>query len=70
MLVPIEYLTTRKFYEASQGIGGRIYIPNGRISFETAPGAKTRPSAFGSVVIKIQKGWEVEQIDLKKILGE
>lgn len=68
MLVPIEYLTTKKFYEASQGIGGKIYIPNGRISFESSPGHRTKSAAFGSVIIKIQKGWEVEQIDLKKIL--
>ena len=67
MLVPIEFLTTKKFREASQGIGGRIYIPDGRISFENSSGEKTKGAAFGSVIVKIQKGWSVELIDIKNL---
>lgn len=70
ILFPIEFLTTRRFYNISNEVGAKIYIPNGRIPFQSGLGKNGKSPAFGSVIIKIQKGWEVEQVDIKKILGE
>ena len=43
--------------------GGKIFIPNGRINFESGLGKKGKSPAFGSVVMKIQDEWEVEFIE-------
>ena len=63
-LVPIEFLTTKKFH--SIAIGGKIYIPKGRINFESGLGKKGKAPAFGTVVIKIQDKWECELIEIRK----
>lgn len=47
--------------------GGRLYIPNGRINFESGLGKQGRSPAFGSVVMKLQDNWEIEMIDIKTI---
>lgn len=64
ILFPIEFLTTRRFHDASKGFGGKIYIPSGRINFESGLGKKGKSSAFGSVILKIQKEWEIELVDI------
>ena len=61
ILFPIEFLTTAKFYNSVKG--GKIYIPNGRINFESGLGKKGKSPAFGSIVMKIQNNWEIELID-------
>ena len=61
ILFPIEFLTTARFYNAVGG--GRLFIPNGRICFESGLGKQSKSPAFGSVVMKIQDIWEVEFID-------
>jgi len=63
ILFPIEFLTTARFNNAVGG--GKIYIPNGRISFESGLGKKSKSPAFGSVVMKIQNKWEIEFIKIK-----
>lgn len=63
ILMPIEFLTTKRFHDASKGFGGKIYIPNGRINFQSGLGKKGKAPAFGSVVMKIQDTWEIEFID-------
>lgn len=63
ILFPIEFLTTKRFYNASKGFGGKIYIPNGRINFQSGLGKEGKSPAFGSVVMKIQDTWEIEFID-------
>ena len=63
ILFPIEFLTTRRFHDCSKGLGGKIYLPNGRINFESGLGKKGKSPAFGSVVMKIQDKWELVLID-------
>ena len=63
ILFPIEFITTARFHNSVGG--GKIFIPNGRINFESGLGAKEKSPAFGSVVMKIQDKWEIELIDKK-----
>lgn len=61
ILFPIEFLTTAKFHNSVKG--GKIYIPNGRINFESGLGKKGKSPAFGSIVMKVQDNWEIKLID-------
>lgn len=63
ILFPIEFLTTKRFHDCMAGLGGKLYIPNGRINFQSGLGKKGKSPAFGSVVMKIQDNWEVVLID-------
>lgn len=63
ILFPIEYLTTAQFHNSIGG--GKLFIPNGRINFESGLGKKGKSPAFGSIVMKIQDKWEVELINIK-----
>jgi phage N-6-adenine-methyltransferase len=64
ILFPIEFLTTKRF-NLSVG-GGKLFIPNGRINFESGLGKKGKSPAFGSIVMKLQENWEVEFFEYKK----
>lgn len=44
--------------------GGKLFIPNGRINFESGLGKTGKSPAFGSVVMKLQDTWEVEMLDI------
>lgn len=63
ILFPIEFLTTARFHNSVGG--GKIFIPNGRINFESGLGKKGKSPAFGSIVMKIQDTWDIELIDIK-----
>lgn len=63
ILFPIEFITTQRFHNAVGG--GKIYIPNGRINFQSGLGKKGKSPAFGSVVMKLQDKWEIEMIKIK-----
>lgn len=63
ILFPIEFLTTKRFHDISKGFGGKLFIPNGRINFESGLGKKGKSPAFGSVIMKIQEVWEFELIN-------
>ena len=63
ILFPIEFITTARFHNSVGG--GKIYIPNGRINFESGLGKKGKSPAFGSVVMKLQDNWEIELIKIK-----
>lgn len=65
ILFPIEFITTARFHNSVGG--GKLFIPNGRINFESGLGKKGKSPAFGSVVMKIQDNWEIELIE-KSIL--
>lgn len=65
MLVPIEFLTTKRFHSICKG--AKIYLPNGRVKFESGVGRPTRNPAFGSVIIKLDKGWSLEPIDISGV---
>jgi len=60
ILFPIEFLTTQRFHNSVGG--GKLFIPNGRINFQSGLGKKGSSPAFGSMVMKIQDLWEVEMI--------
>ena len=69
ILFPIEFLTTKRFHDCMVDLGGKIYIPNGRINFQSGLGKKGKSPAFGSVIMKIQDKWEIQLInneDLKR----
>ena len=63
ILFPIEFLTTLRFHNSAKR--GKLFIPNGRINFESGLGKKGKSPAFGSIVMKIQDDWEVEMINIK-----
>lgn len=67
MLVPISFLTTKRFHAIIKG--AKVFLPDGRIKFESGLGKVSKSPAFGSVVIKIQDKWEIEQIKLGGIDG-
>lgn len=54
ILFPIEFITTKRFHDILSGWGGVIYVPNGRIKFESGLGKKASSPAFGSCVMKIE----------------
>jgi len=70
VLFPIEFLTTKRFHNASKGLGGKLYIPSGRIPFESGLGKQGKSPAFGSVILKIQDKWEIKLIDIDKFGNE
>jgi phage N-6-adenine-methyltransferase len=61
VLFPIEFMTTARFHNSVGG--GKIFIPNGRINFQSGLGKKGKSPAFGSVVMKIQDTLEIELIE-------
>lgn len=64
-LAPIEFLTTKRFNEQIKvGVGVKLFLPNGRIKFESGMGKESRSPAFGSVVFKLQSKNEIEFIEL------
>lgn len=63
ILFPIEFITTARFHNSVGG--GKLFVPNSRINFESGLGKKGKSPAFGSVVMKIQDDWEIEMIKIK-----
>jgi len=61
ILFPIEFITTKRFHSIAGG--GKFFVPNGRINFESGLGKKGKSPAFGSVVMKIQDTFEIELIE-------
>lgn len=57
----VEFITTARFHNS--GVCGKLFIPNGRINFESGLGKKGKSPAFGSVVLKLQDTWEIELIN-------
>lgn len=41
-----------------------MFLPNGRIKFESGLGKESRSPAFGSIVFKLQRENEIEFIEL------
>lgn len=68
ILFPIEFLTTKRFHNAVRKVGGgKLYIPSGRIPFESGLGKQGKSPAFGSVILKVQDKWEIELVDLENM---
>lgn len=53
ILFPIEFMTTKRFHTIMKGIGFTLYLPDGRIKFQSGLGKNSSSPAFGSVVISI-----------------
>lgn len=64
ILVPIEFITTNRFHNTFTG--GKVYVPNGRIKFESKSNPLAKSPNFGSVVIKIQDSWELSMLNIKQ----
>ena len=43
-----------------------MYIPSGRIPFESGLGKQSKSPAFGTVILLIQDKWELELIDINE----
>lgn len=65
-LCPIEFLTTMRFFASRQNVGIKLFVPKGRIKFQSGVGLKEQTPAFGSVIIKFQDKNELEFIDLEQ----
>lgn len=68
ILVPITFLTTKIFHNIIKDVGFKLYIPSGRINFESGLGKKSKSPAFGTVIIVLQDKMEIELLDIKKLL--
>ena len=62
ILFPIEFLTTARFHNSVGG--GKLFVPKGRINFESGLGKEGKSPAFGSVVLKLQDTFEIELLTL------
>jgi len=65
VLFPIEFLTTKRFRDSCRG--GCLFIPDGRINFESGLGKSGKSPAFGSVVLKLQDTNEIKYISFKNL---
>ena len=65
VLFPTEFLTTAKFHNLHCHC--KLFIPKGRINFESGLGKKGKSPAFGSVVIKLADENSIEYIDFKNV---
>lgn len=56
-LCPIEFLTTKRFHNSllKYGLGCKLYVPSGRIKFQSGVGLNEKSPAFGSVIISPSK---------------
>lgn len=64
ILFPIEFLTTKDFARVCRG--GTLYIPDGRINFESGLGKTGKSPAFGSVILKLGDEFKVEMVKFVK----
>ena len=60
ILLPIEMLTTKRFHNIMNDMGGIVYLPNGRIKFESGTGRQTKSPAFGSIILKLENNSELK----------
>ena len=64
VLFPVEFLTTARFHDLNCKC--KLFIPKGRINFESGLGKQGKSPAFGSVVIRLDDVNSIEYIDLSK----
>ena len=51
ILFPIEFMTTKRFHKIIDGVHIHVYLPDGRIKFESGLGKNSSSPAFGSCVM-------------------
>jgi hypothetical protein len=61
-LFPIEFLTTKRFHNI--GAKGVLYLPNGRIQFESGLGKPSKSPAFGCVIMKLADDFSIQTMEL------
>lgn len=61
ILFPIEFIVTKRFQAFATGL---LYVPSGRIKFESGLGKKATSPAFGSVIFKFGETNQIEFINL------
>ena len=59
-LGPVSMLTAKKFHEIIEGIGIKLYIPNGRIKFRGIYQEREETPPFGCVIFKLQSQNEIK----------
>ena len=64
VLFPIEFLTTSRFHDLNCHF--KLFIPKGRINFESGLGKQGKSPAFGSIVVKLDDVDSVDYIDLSE----
>lgn len=63
VLFPVEFLTTARFHDL--GCKFTLFVPRGRVNFESGLGKQGKSPAFGSVIIKLSDENKIYLIDLK-----
>lgn len=63
ILFPIEFLTTKLFRQLD--LKGILYVPSGRIKFESGLGKKGNAPAFGSVILMLDDIDKIRYIDIE-----
>lgn len=64
ILLPINFIATRIFYELFKDVGFEMFIPSGRINFESGRGKKTSSPSFATVILHfIENGKIIKLID-------
>ena len=63
-LGPISMLTTKAFHEIIDGLGIKLYIPNGRIKFRSIGRETEEAPPFGCVIFKLQSRNDVKFFDI------
>ena len=59
-LSPISFLTAKKFHQIINGLGIKLYIPNGRIKFRGIYQEREETPPFGCVIFKLQSQNEIK----------
>lgn len=59
-LSPISFLTAKKFHQIINGLGIKLYIPNGRIKFRGIYQEREETPPFGCVIMKLQSQNEIK----------
>ena len=57
-------LTTKAFHKIIEGIGIKLYIPNGRIKFRSIARETEETPPFGCVIFKLQSRNDVKFFDI------
>ena len=65
ILLTIESLATKKFRDTMKDVKMKLFIPAGRINFESGIGKKGKSPAFGSCIIKLQDKYEIEILNME-----
>lgn len=66
-LTTTESICTKKFNDITKDVSYKVYVPNGRINFESRNGKITKSPAFSTVVIHFCNLRQIEVIENKML---